>query len=155
MVTTYYHAKRLRVGVGATLSVYPDISSNSSTSDLNVSVESTKGPATLKRQNVQVSKLHPAIKSREVLITEITDPKTIHVQDADFKERSDHFKKLCYQYIMENKTKTPSSIVVDEMYLVFENHKMEWSRGIVKEQKKTLTVYLVDHGRFISVTANQ
>lgn len=152
---TYYTVKRPPVGDGASsASNYPDISSGSSTPDQSVRVESTQRP-TIKRQKVHVSKLHPAIKSREVFITAITDPKTFHVQDVDFKERSEQLTRLCNECAYERaKTKIPS-IDVDEMYLVFENNKNEWNRGIVTEKKKTFTVYLVDHGRNVSVTANQ
>lgn len=120
---------------------------------LDVSASSFSMSVRSASQSVQTSNHHPTIKTRQVLVTEILDPKTFYVQDAGFLARSDQMVKECNQCAMENAT--PDTVVLGEMYLVFENNKNDWRRGVVKEKKKKITVYLVDFGRHVSVMMSQ
>lgn len=137
---TFYTTKRPAIGDDNASYDYLNISTNSSITDLSIRAE---------------SKTLQTIQTRQVIITEIADPKTFYVQDVDFKAHADTLLKLCNQCALENKPHSPDVIVVDEMYLVAEDDKSKWYRGIVKENKKFVIVYLVDYGRHMKVTASQ
>lgn len=76
-----------------------------------------------------------------------------YVQDFDFIDRANQLVEQCNECAMVEKT--PSTVVVGEMYLVFETNKDVWHRGIVTEQKKKISLYLVDYGRHVLVMLNQ
>ncbi|KAG4074328.1 hypothetical protein HA402_008737 [Bradysia odoriphaga] len=149
---TFFTAKKLPTEVKAS-SHYADLSSDSSIAAPDSPVKSMKLERTVKSQSVHKPKDEPTIKSREVYISEISDSMIFYVQDVDFIERSDRFLRQCNQSAMIEKQ--PSTVLVGEMYLVFETNKDEWYRGIVTEQKTKITLYLVDHGRHVSVMLNQ
>lgn len=137
---TFYTTKRPVIDGKHASSEYPNITTDSSITDVSICVDPTK---------------LPTIQTRDVIITEITDPKTFHVQDVDFNARADKLIKMCNQCAMENNAHNTDPIVVDEMYLVTETDKSKWYRGLVREQKKLVTVYLVDYGRHMKVMKNQ
>lgn len=162
---TFFTAKKHRL-VAKVPSHYPDNSSDSSFGDAGpCSVKSKKLERPLNTQSLIQLKPEPKpeprselkqskINLREVYITEISDSLTFYVQDVDFIARSGELQLQCNQTAMVEST--PRSVVVGEMYLVFENNKDEWHRGVVvTEQKNKITLFLVDYGRHVSVMLSQ
>lgn len=117
------------------------------------SIETRTNQSTTKPIGLVHSKQHPVINVRQVIINEITDPKTLSVQYIEFGTQCKQLMKECNQCAMTGQT--PNHVVVDEMYLVYENNKEEWHRAVVTKRQKSVTVYLIDHGRHVTVMPNQ
>lgn len=115
---------------------------------------SFKPPGLMPYQNIASTKL-PTVQTRKVFVIKVIDPKTYIIQNNKFLERADQLEKECNQCAMDV-GKLECEVDIDEMYLVKDNSPVKWCRGIVtKQENSSFEVYLIDHGRDITVTKKQ